>query len=955
MKGTISRLFGIVFLLMCQSVPAADTVPRLVEMPGTQPQEIGNLESPGKCDNCHGGYNTAVEPAFNWRGSMMAHAGRDPIFWATLAIAEQDFDGAGDLCIRCHSTAGWLGGRSTPTDGSGLAAGDADGVECDYCHKLTHPDNSEHQGVMNPGFVANEPNTDDAGDPDGTEGYHGSGMSSLWGSSDKLGPYDNAGARHQFMHSLFHRDRDFCGTCHDVSNPVVGHAATNHGTQSTAEPVCIQTASECNPNNPGDDRVAFTNPVYAYGIVERTFSEYKSGMISETLVSGYPDLPAVPDYTDLPADLRGGALEAVYNAATRNGTIDGNYENPSMPRYFSCQTCHMRPVEGKGANKSGIPVRKDLPLHDMTGGNYWMGEAIQYLDGLGKLRLGGGLTTDQITAIDAAALRAREQLELAASLSVNGDTVKIVNHTGHKLISGYPEGRRMWLNIKWYDGNSTDPIREDGQYGALTVDIDGTPTVVETILDLDGANTKIYEAHMGMTQEWARTLNPDCDINNPSHNPSPLPLEYDRVTGDVELTLGELACEEPGSSHETFHFVLNNTVISDNRIPPYGMRYDIARIRNALPVPASQYGGGTPGSSYNYWDEVSLNPPQGAVYADIELLYQPTSWEYIQFLYLANNGTDPAQGGNAFLGEEGKNMLAAWLNTGMAAPHVMASATWGAATPPSDCTASIPTLLGATAGSNGEIITTWTEIPDNTDIKGYKLYYDQSGKAQFIVDKACATSECNTHTDTGLTNGQEYCYKITSYTTATCESGFSNILCATATQPGQTTTVPNVTGEHWSTAETLITDAGLVVAQPVGTDHSNDIPLDHVISQQPAADTDVQQGSEVSIVVSLGSAGAVDCALIPDKGSCNNEPLCEWQGSPKNGQCMDAVACTPTPGEETQESSCTDGIDNDCDGLIDSNDNDCQTQADCSIYGDETSCLGEPGCRWHRKRGCMPL
>jgi len=49
----------------------------------------------------------------NWRDSMMANAGRDPIFWATLAIVEQDFDGSGDLYIRCHSIGGWYGGGST--------------------------------------------------------------------------------------------------------------------------------------------------------------------------------------------------------------------------------------------------------------------------------------------------------------------------------------------------------------------------------------------------------------------------------------------------------------------------------------------------------------------------------------------------------------------------------------------------------------------------------------------------------------------------------------------------------------------------------------------------------------------------------------------------------------------------------------------------------------------------
>ena len=53
---------------------------------------------------------------------------------------------------------------------------------------------------------------------------------------------------------------------------------------------------------------------------------------------------------------------------------------------------------------------------------------------------------------------------------------------------------------------------------------------------------------------------------------------------------------------------------------------------------------------------------------EVELLYQPTSWEYIQFLHLANDGS------NAFLADEGVNMLEAWLNTGMAAPHPMASA-----------------------------------------------------------------------------------------------------------------------------------------------------------------------------------------------------------------------------------------------------------------------------------------
>ncbi|MEJ2511167.1 MAG: multiheme c-type cytochrome [Anaerolineales bacterium] len=390
---------------------AADVVPAAIQQPGTQPGEVGNLESPDKCDNCHGGYNTAVEPAFNWRGSMMANAGRDPIFWATLAIAEQDFDGAGDLCIRCHSAGGWYAGRSEPTDGSGLMSGDSDGVDCDTCHKMTNPNNSEFLGVMNVPFIAN----DGLGN-----GFYGSGILSLWGGSEKLGPYVDAAARHQFMQSEFHRSKDFCGSCHDVSNPVVGDLAPNNGTQPTAD---YEVIASGDPTSPVDQKAAFNNFPYQYGIVERTYSEFYSGALSSTLVQ---------DYDTLPSDLQTGAIQSVYNAAL------GNYADGS-PRYFTCQTCHMRAITGVGCNKKGAPVRTDLPLHDLTGGNYWMPEAIQYQDAADTLRLGGGLTTTQVNALNAGKDRASQQLNLAASLEVSGNKLRITNLTGHILISGYPE------------------------------------------------------------------------------------------------------------------------------------------------------------------------------------------------------------------------------------------------------------------------------------------------------------------------------------------------------------------------------------------------------------------------------------------------------------------------------------------------------------------------------------
>ena len=724
---------------------AATVVPTEIQQPGTQPKQVGNLESPDKCDNCHGGYNKAVEPAFNWRGSMMGNAGRDPIFWATLAVAEQGFDGSGDLCIRCHSTGGWYGGRSTPTDGSGLAAGDADGVDCDPCHKMTNPDNSEHLGVMVAPFLANEPGT-----TSGILGYYGSGMLSLWGNSDKLGPYKDAAARHRSMPSAFHRSVDFCGSCHDVSNPAVGDLAHNNGAQNEEATVVASGV----PGSPVDLKAAFNNQPHKYGVVERTFSEYKSGLISKTMVS---------NYTSLPSDLKAGAIKAAYESAK------GNYSDGTT-RFFSCQTCHMRAVTGLGCNKNP-PLRTDLPLHDMTGGNYWAPDAILYQNSQGMLRLGGGMTATQIEATGAGKARAMQQLKLAASLEVTGDTLKVTNLTGHKLITGYPEGRRMWLNVKWYGDNSI-LLREDGRYGDLAVTgVDGVSTV-QTILNQDDPYTKIYEAHYAMTQEWASQL----VVLGYSAS---LPISYDRVTAATTYTLGQLAVQPPGTSHESFHFVLNNKVVKDNRIPPYGMSYDEAKLRNTLPVPVAQYGSPGPGGSFNYWDEFTLTPPAGANYATIDLLYQPTSWEYIQFLKLANNGQ------NAFLAAEGDNLLKAWLNTGMARPYVMASAIWGTAPVAACVVPGVPQTLTA-AASRRSITLNWgagSPVPTG----GYRVYYDQSGK---LLYRAGVSAGTFTYKDSGLSSRTNYSYRVTAWNDCNgngvfdagvdTESAASNIASATA-------------------------------------------------------------------------------------------------------------------------------------------------------------------------------
>jgi len=638
---TSLSLFGSATLamLVANFMPLA-AAPTDVQLPGTQPGQATLLPGVPLCSGCHGYYDQAVEPLENWMGSMMAHAGRDPVFWAALAVAEGDYPGAGDFCIRCHSPRGWNEGRAVPSDGSALSQlTDADGIECGICHSMVNPDGSEHPGQQTAPYIAN-----DGGAP--AEGYYGAGMMVHSGTQDRYGPYSGVVAPHGVAQSVFHRKSEMCGTCHDVSNPLVGDLAPNNGAQT---PLPAGQFSGV-PGAPVTQKAAFLNPPYAYGIVERTFSEHKASSLSSMPVSSY---------NSLPNDLKRGAIKRAYDQAQLAGQ-GGDYEDGTT-RLFSCQSCHVEPVVGLGAGYGSPPTRTDLPLHDLTGGNTWVPNAIQWLDNQvpSRLLLGQGLNGIQTMAMDRGVIRARASLQRAGALDVDDNTVRVTNLTGHKLISGYPEGRRMWLRVRWMDEN-LQVLQEDGAYDSFQTTANGSNYTVSTITD---PNARVYETKLAITQDWA------LQLLGMGVNPA-LPLAYDPVTGQVTSTLAQLAVSPPGTQQETFHFVLNNSVKSDTRIPPYGFDRDEAEKRNALPVPATQYGNPAAGGTFDYFDDVAMTPPPGATRAEIELLYQTSSWEYIQFLLLANPGS------SAFLANAGQDLFDAYMATGQSAPEVMTTARW---------------------------------------------------------------------------------------------------------------------------------------------------------------------------------------------------------------------------------------------------------------------------------------
>ncbi len=521
------------------------TTLRDFDMPGTQPFEHGpELPTSASCGSCHGGYDQAIEPYFNWQGSMMANASRDILFQANLVIANQDAANSGDLCLRCHLPRGWLGGRSVPTDGTRMLAADGDGVTCALCHGMVNP-------VYHPGLSpTNDLAVLAALSFPGTN--YGNGMYVIDPTGLRRGPYPDAFLGHDSLGSPFHRTAEFCGTCHDVSNP----AFTKDGYGVYQLNAIDAPAPNFSPH--------FIAPV------ERTYSEW---------------------------------LHSEYSSS--NGVYAPKFAgNRPGGRVSICQHCHMPYASGYVADTNtnpGIALRTDLGVHDLTGGTTWI------------ISLFTNLYPGQINpaAVQASIGRALRMLTNAATLAVtdqNGKLkVTVTNECGHKLPTGYPEGRRIWLNVKFYD-EATNLLAESGAYdfntGVLTRD----------------PQAKVYEVHPGI------------DTN---------------ISGLLEL--------EPGGS---LHFVLNNKIYGDNRIPPRGFSNETFAAFGGAPV-GHHYDDG------QYWDDSFYTLPEGAVQAVVRLYYQSTSKEFIEFLR-DENRTDG----------RGQEIYDLWATNGMCPPTLMAEAVW---------------------------------------------------------------------------------------------------------------------------------------------------------------------------------------------------------------------------------------------------------------------------------------
>jgi uncharacterized repeat protein (TIGR01451 family) len=505
-------------------------------LPGTQPRTL-NVPIPPSvdCDTCHSA------PIYDrWRGSMMSQAGRDPLVWAALATANVGAPNSGEYCLRCHTPQGWLEGRSHPASGTALQPADlGNGIACNLCHRLVDPvastmdEATDIDSAIRDALTATIP-----------FGYVGNAALIVDPDDHRRGPFSfNLSLPYHtaYQTDFFQQTGDSiarsrqCGTCHNVDNPTLSWDETRG--QYWPNPTDI-------PADAGSDQLF---------PIERTYDEW--------LFSEYA---------------RGGVYAPQFAGSKPDGIVK------------SCQDCHLPRSTGTAADAAFNPEYRDcettgcLPVHTLVGGNTWIPQVLQ--DPGWRLNAAG-----EGTYLHNTMLQTQQMLKKAATLTVTlatSDTfkvatVRVTNQTGHKLPTGYPEGRQMWLNLEALDQDG-NLLYESGAYDAATGQL------------LRDADVKVYEIKQGITPDLAALL------------------------------------QKPAGA--SFHFVLNNSVVKDNRIPPRGYSQRIFDQPGLRPVGVTYADG-------QYWDDTVYFLPFETAQVLVTLNYQTASREYVDFL-AANGGVD---------------------------------------------------------------------------------------------------------------------------------------------------------------------------------------------------------------------------------------------------------------------------------------------------------------------------
>lgn len=280
-------------------------------------------------------------------------------------------------------------------------------------------------------------------------------------------------------------------------------------------------------------------------------------------------------------------LDTTYSEWSRSA-----YAVAGSADFASCVDCHMPRMGMPGFVSTNMSaVRRDNPRrHDMAGSNAWGMRVLATMRN--EVASGEFYDPDVIPLYEAGARRAEAMMRTAVTVEIReaptmaraGDRINLVaritNRSGHRVPTGYGDGRRMWLEVAFVEADGFETV-VSGAYDTATAHLDTADTQI-----------KIYEQRPGRAGMGPST-----------------------------------------------HVALHNTILSDTRLPPKGYR----PLPGHEPV-GVDYSGGADGALRHWDDASYMvtvpTTVNGAVRLRVRARFQVTTREYVEALAAANTTDD---------------------------------------------------------------------------------------------------------------------------------------------------------------------------------------------------------------------------------------------------------------------------------------------------------------------------
>lgn len=791
----------------------------------TFPAPYNVFEFPVTCMACHSGsVDQQAGHGGNWAGSNMASSARDPVFRASQITynaqvkTQTGMDGAGNNCMRCHSPNGWYSGRFDPqlagaADGSTmiqsiLLSTDTEGVSCEFCHRavgsvtmkrndlspsepawnmLAGIDDWPHSGFPYPaGPVAGNPYGEGALQLNDVMSYGGKygGVAETF-FSDALGFYNE---------SSDYPSGSYTGQTYgvypfDFTGPRVA--------PPPGMPKWNSNGQELVYNPDGSLAIAFEVPIPPGSLW---------GAISPEHTTRRDDFLLSPEFC---GSCHNQTNQTLNHGLPKQRTYTewkySSYGDQFSGSYKRCQDCHMPTLMHEYSDSAPVslnpdpllagwaPYSKDRNIdggttfHKLAGSNRDLPQMMKVLYPEVDLEVVGaptgrdtrvfpGMQSSRDFSWDRT--RRNTELMLHGSMGVqitsgptfNGASgkwevkIKVTNNTGHKVPSGYPDGRRMWISLMVRDSVTGDMVYQSGIYDPATATLSNDST----------------------TSSLNRARGPLIDSETNAV------MIYEKKTGGVN----------PDNSYAMSLSLLNDTILFDNRVPPAGFNYaayaaEGAKFWNYMgsESAASPFEDASRYPAGQNWDEVTYSftaPVTASLTARAELSYQALSRELMEHLRINDTSTLRPEGppsvlnfnypqtptylsdslaqttgtlfssmtaldGAPLTDNWGGIAYAAWFLTGKGAPLVLAADDTAVTTPPA-----APTLVTTTLFDPFAIDVSWNPV---AGADGYIVWvrYGKSDQTASWDKLALVPAPQTTFRNDGLNVAKTYAYRVQAY------------------------------------------------------------------------------------------------------------------------------------------------------------------------------------------------